>query len=118
NQAVLHDILEKESKTDHKRTAIETQVGDYYAACMDESAIDKKGTQPIQAWLKKVDDIKDRKDFARVLGEFGANGVRGMYNFGASPDMKDSKKTIANVGQGGTSLGDRDDYLKTDAKSV
>jgi putative endopeptidase len=118
NQAVLHDILEKASKTDHKRTAIETQVGDYYAACMDESTIEKKGTEPVQPWLKEVDAIKDRKDFARVLGDFAKNGVRGMYNFGASPDMKDSKRTIASVGQGGTTLGDRDDYLKTDAKSV
>jgi putative endopeptidase len=118
NQAVLHDILEKESKPDHKRTAIEAQVGDYYAACMDESTIEKKGVQPIEPWLKEVDAIKDKKDFARVLGQFAANGVRGMYNFGASPDMKDSKKTIASVGQGGTTLGDRDDYLKNDPKSV
>src|SRR5689334_15909686 len=55
NRDVLHDILEKASKTDHKRDAIETQVGDYYAACMDESTIEKKGTTPIQPWLTKID---------------------------------------------------------------
>src|SRR5689334_10054638 len=42
NRDVLHDILENATKTDHKRDAIETQVGDYYAACMDEGAIEKK----------------------------------------------------------------------------
>src|SRR3954468_22888492 len=86
NRDVLHDILEKAAKTDHKRDAIETQVGDYYAACMDESGIDKKGASPIQPWLQKVDAIKDRKDFARALGELGANGLRGMFGFNASPD--------------------------------
>src|SRR3954468_3166890 len=118
NRDVLHEILEKESKADHKRNAIETQVGDYYAACMDESTVEKKGTEPIKPWLVKIDAIKDNRDLASALGEFGKNGLRGMYGFGASPDMKDSKKTIANASQGGTGLGDRDDYLKDDPKSV
>src|SRR3954465_13129256 len=73
NRDVLHDILEEAAKTDHKRDALETQVGDYYAACMDEPNIEKKGTQPIQPWLQKVSAIKDRTDLARALGEFAKN---------------------------------------------
>src|SRR3954471_7006592 len=55
NRDVLHDILEKAAKSDHKRDALETQVGDYYAACMDEPTIEKKGTDPVKPWLAKVE---------------------------------------------------------------
>src|SRR4029079_8473666 len=39
------------------------------------------------------------------------------FGFGGSPELHDSKSTIANLGQGGIGLPDRDDYLKDDAKS-
>src|SRR5438477_9400148 len=36
NRAVLHNILEKSSANDPKRSATEQKYGDYYASCMDE----------------------------------------------------------------------------------
>ena len=44
NQKILRDILEKASVDDPKRSAIEQKIGDLYASCMDEKAIDAKGT--------------------------------------------------------------------------
>ena len=41
-----------------------------------------------------------------------------VFSFSARADAKDSAKTIANLGQGGLSLPDREYYLKTDPKSV
>ena len=45
-------------------------------------------------------------------------GVGAVFGFGVGADEKDSLHTIAEVGQGGLGLPDRDYYTKTDAKSV
>jgi len=44
------------------------QIGDYYDAFMDESAIEKKGLDPIKAELEEINGIADKGALARVLG--------------------------------------------------
>ncbi len=117
NRAELHNILESVSDAKKKRTPIEAKVGDFYAACMDEATIEKKGGTPLQPWFKQIDAIKTREDLFKTVGKFNSEGIPGFFGFFASPDMKNSKQTIAMVIQGGLSLPDRDDYLKTDAKA-
>jgi putative endopeptidase len=117
NRNVLHDILEKVKDPRPGRTPLEAQVGDYYAACMDESAIEKHGTKPIDPILASVDAMTSKADLFRRLGEHDASALPGLFSFGAAPDMHDSKQTVASLGQGGLGLPDRDDYLRDDAKS-
>jgi predicted metalloendopeptidase len=57
NRNVLHDILEQVKDPRPGRSPLEAQVGDYYAACMDESAIETLGTKPIDPILEGVDVI-------------------------------------------------------------
>jgi putative endopeptidase len=118
NRIVLHEILDKVSDPKRKRNAIETQVGDYYASCMDEKGIEAKGVSPLNKYFKAIDSITTRQDLFKTFATFQALGLPVMFGFGASPDMKDSKRTIASVAQGGIGLPDRDDYLKPDAKSA
>ena len=47
NQYVLRDILEKVAKAEW-RGVIDQKIGDYYASCMDEAAIEAKGLAPLQ----------------------------------------------------------------------
>ncbi len=44
---VVRDILEKASADKPGRSVNEQKIGDYYATCMDESAIEKAGTKPL-----------------------------------------------------------------------
>jgi putative endopeptidase len=44
-------------------------------------------------------------------------GVPSLFAFGAQPDLHNASTQIANVGQGGLGLPDRDYYLNQDAKS-
>ncbi len=48
NRQVLHGILEKASAAGGARDANTQKIGDYYASCMDEAAIQKKGMTPLQ----------------------------------------------------------------------
>jgi len=117
NREELHLVLERAKAPGPGRTPIEAEVGDYYAACMDEAAIEAKGLEPIRPALARVGAISSKKAFFRLLGEHEAEALPAVFRFGSAPDMHDSRRTVANVGQGGLGLPDRDDYLKDDAKS-
>ena len=41
------------------------KLGDFYASCMDEAAIEKAGTAPIKPLLDKATKVKDAKTLAR-----------------------------------------------------
>ena len=49
NREVLHKILEAAAVAKPGRTALEQKMGDYYASCMNEKAIDAKGAAPLKA---------------------------------------------------------------------
>jgi len=117
NRQVLHQILEEVKDPRPGRSPIEAQVGDYYAACMDEAAIEKLGTKPIAPVLASVEAVRTRADLFRVLGQNDAAALPTLFRFSAAADLHDSTRTVANLGQGGIGLPDRDDYLKDDAKS-
>ncbi len=53
NRAVLRGILEKASADNPQRSAVEQKIGDFYASCMDEPAIEKLGIKPIEPELKQ-----------------------------------------------------------------
>ena len=92
-------------------------MGDYYAACMDEAGIEAQGTKALAPVLAGIDKVASKTDLFRLLGEHEATALPTLFGFGGAPDLHDSKSTIANLGQGGIGLPDRDDYLKDDAKS-
>src|SRR5215813_698329 len=117
NQQFLWGILEADAKASN-RTPTQQKVGDYFAACMDTSAIDKLGAAPLQATLAAIDALSDRKALIAYLGPLNRH-TRGtfFFNSGATQDPGDSNQVIAEVAAGGLGLPDRDYYTKTDAKS-
>jgi len=117
NREELHAILEKVKARSPARSKLEAKVGDYYAACMDEPGLEAQGLGSIQPVLARVAAVDSTKALFRLLGTHEAEGLPTLFAFGSAPDMHDSTKTIASVGQGGLGLPDRDDYLKDDAKA-
>jgi putative endopeptidase len=115
---IVRGILEKYSKDDPKRTAIQQKIGDYYFSCMDESGIEKAGIKPLQATLDRVAALKSKDEFAKEAITLHRDGVRAFFDFGSQPDYKDAQQVISAVEQGGLGLPDRDYYFKDDGKSV
>jgi len=118
NLNVLHEILEKAADPEAKRSPVDVQVGDYYAACMDEAAAEKKGAAPLGDLFARIEAVKTRADLTGVVAELHSYLIPAMFSFYPSPSLKDSSLTVANVDQGGIGLPDRDDYFKTDPKAV
>ncbi len=118
NRAILREILEKSSVDDPKRSAVDQKIGDYYASCMDEKAIDKKGVAPLKPELDRIAAIPDKAALVNEVIRLHTAGVNALFDFGSGQDFKDSTQVIAQADQGGLGLPDRDYYLKTDPKSV
>jgi predicted metalloendopeptidase len=118
NQVILRNILEKQAATTNGRSPNDQKIGDYYYSCMDEQAIEQKGTAPLKPLLARIDAIKEKSELPAVLGQMHNDGVNALFVFSSEPDFKNSTMEIANADQGGLGLPDRDYYLKDDPKSV
>ncbi|MGA8300042.1 MAG: M13 family metallopeptidase [Terriglobales bacterium] len=121
NRAQLRSILEEAAKPDSARSSVTQKIGDYYASCMDESAIEKLGIQPLLPELQRIALLKSKQDFAGYISTTqyppSLYGGGALFTFRSNQDFKDSTQVIAEVDQGGLGLPDRDYYTKTDAKS-
>jgi putative endopeptidase len=116
--AVEREILAKAAQPAASRSGVEQEIGDFYAACMDETGIDAKGVAPIQPILESIDQLKSKAQLANALARLKLIGVNSLFTFSSGPDFKDASVNIAQIDQGGISLPDRDYYLKTDQRSV
>jgi len=118
NQKTERQILEKDAAGGGSRTALEQKIGDFYASCMDENAIDAKGLSGIAPALDEIEKMNQKSDLPAEVARLQRSGVRVLFSFGVRPDFKNAKEQIAGVDQGGLTLPDRDYYLKDDPHSV
>lgn len=117
NQRILRDILETSSaKT--TRSAVEQKIGDYFSTCMDEKAIDTRGTEPLKPYLSRIQAMTAKTQITDEAIRLHQAGVSPLFSVGSTQDMKDATEMIAYVDQGGIGLPERDYYFKEDAKSV
>jgi endothelin-converting enzyme/putative endopeptidase len=119
NQRYLWGILDGLSHPAATRTATEQQVGDYFAACMDESAIERRGSTPLAVRLAAIDALRDLRGLPVLLADLHlATPTNALFDFSASQDLVDSSQVIAFAQAGGLGLPDRDYYTRQDDKSV
>src|ERR1700691_2450044 len=88
NLAVLRGILDKASVDDPQRSAVEQKIGDFYASCMDEPAINKLGIKPLEPELKRIDAINSKAAILNALVQLHLDGVGVFFNFSSEPDAK------------------------------
>ena len=112
NEAILHAMLEKAASGGPNRTPNQQKIGDYYAACMDTSAIDGKGIKVFQAEFDRINALKDKRELSPLLAHFQLINVNTFLGLGEQQDFKDATKQIAAADQGGLGLPERDYYLR------
>jgi endothelin-converting enzyme/putative endopeptidase len=122
NLARLRAILEDAAKANAARGSVDQKIGDYYASCMDEPAIEKLGAKPLAPELERIARLKSKQEMAEYLStaQFppAIYGEGMLFAFRSDQDFKDSTQVIAEADQGGLGLPDRDYYFKDDPKSV
>jgi endothelin-converting enzyme/putative endopeptidase len=114
NEEELRSILERDERGERKDEPYAQKLGDYYASCMDEAAIDKAAVASLKPDFDRIDKIKTGKDLALSLGALHARGVHAIFSFASGQDAKDATQVIGILSQAGLGLPDRDYYLKDD----
>jgi putative endopeptidase len=128
NEGLLRETLEASSKNDASRSPVQQKIGDYWAACMDESGIESAGLKPMQAELDRIAALKSKNEITLEIARLhhlfpGAwqqddNQTNSpFFGFTGQPDYDDASKVVAQIDQGGLSLPNRDYYLGTDDKT-
>jgi putative endopeptidase len=106
----------KSNTTKDRKTQI---IGDYYASGMDSLAIEARGYQPIKADLDRLNNIASLQEVLHEIATLRTQGLgSALFGFSVSPDRKNVTVYIPSFSQGGTTLPDKDYYLKDDARSV
>ncbi|MFB3778153.1 MAG: M13 family metallopeptidase [Bryobacteraceae bacterium] len=117
NQRIMREILES-SAAAAARGPIDQKIGDYYASCMDEAAIEAKSLAPLKPELDRIEALKSAAGLPALVAHLHSQGTNVLFAFGSQADIKNSTQNIAAVYQGGLGLPDRDYYVDEDARSV
>ncbi len=117
NQQNLRQILEAAEKQQAAPGSNEQKIGDFYASCMDTTAIEAAGTKPIDADLASIAEMKNGADLQAEAVRLQKEGVGVLFRFSAQQDAKDSSQVVGAAWQGGLGLPEREYYLKQDDKS-
>jgi predicted metalloendopeptidase len=95
----------------------EAKLARFWNACMDEAAIESRGTEPLEEPLARIAAIEDRASLLEAVGRFHANGMDVLMSTGVSADYKEPDLNILHISQGGLGLPDRDYYLREGAEA-
>jgi putative endopeptidase len=110
NLASLKTLLEADTKA-AASDAVGAKLGDFYAACMDEAALEKVGTASIKPLLDKAAKVKDAKSWLAMVSELHKVGIPVVWGVAADVDNKDSSTYVTMLDTAGLGLPDRDYYL-------
>jgi predicted metalloendopeptidase len=117
NRENLHTVLEKVSKASNAPGSDDQKIGDFYASCMDEAAVEAQGAAPLKPRLDAIAKIQTQADLQAAIPRLQLAGVNAIFRFGSEQDRRNSSEVIAGTSQAGLGLPDRDYYLKTDDDS-
>lgn len=129
NFSLINDSVQKDLKVmlegaaaDRAADGERRQMGDYYAAFMDEESIAAKGAAPIKTELGEIAKISDKKALATALGKslradvdlLNATNYHtdNLFGLWVSQDLNKPGDYAAYLVQGGLGMPDRDFYLE------
>jgi endothelin-converting enzyme/putative endopeptidase len=120
NQQFLWGILADLGRPAAARSAIQQKIGDYFASCMDESAIERQGAAPLEPLLAQIAGLETRSGLPALLAalQIATGSSRFLFGLDANQDFADSSQVIAFVSAGGLGLPDRDYYTDDDARAA
>jgi putative endopeptidase len=117
NEAVLHDLLEKAAKEPGDDPVVQ-KIGAYYGACMNETAVEKAGTTALAPLFAAARKVKDSSTLLETIATLHRAGVNVLFTIAPGQDKKDATQMIAQIGQGGIGLPDREYYVNSDERTL
>src|SRR5690348_1383157 len=104
------------------------KAGEYFAAYMDEAAIEKRGLAPLKPQLDRIAAIRDRRALAEALGSMLRTDVDALnatnfhtdrlFGLWVAQDFNEPTHNIGYLLQGGLGMPDREYYVGTDQHMI
>ena len=113
----LQSLLEDAAKNSGKGR-LQQMIGDFYRSGMDSAAIEARGFKPIEAELDRLAALNNKGEVVNEIATLRTKGIASpLFGFFVGQDRKNVSQYIPQISQGGTTLPDRDYYIKADARS-
>jgi putative endopeptidase len=109
----VRELIEQAAASHPAPVTPAQKIGDYYAAFMDQAAIETNGLAPAQGDLKRIACAATKADIATL---FGLPGFASLFDLDLPPDLKNPDKYSVVISQSRLGLPDRDYYIKDDPK--
>jgi putative endopeptidase len=89
----------------------DSQLGAFYKSYMDEARLEQLDAAPLKADLAKVDAIKTKAEFTRLMARTNGDLGQTLFGVGVLPDFSNPTVNIGGVFTSGMGMPDRDYYL-------
>ena len=114
NRTQIKGLIEELAKQQSQPGSITQKIGDLYNIAMDSAKLNADGVAPIKEYLDKLAAIKDRNGLSQEIATMHRDGFGPFFGLYVGADDMNSSMNMAQLYQGGLSLGEREYYLDDD----
>ena len=118
SQERCNEMIKQLANEQHETGSDAQKVGDFYKSFMDVDRADELGNEPLGEGLAAIDAIEDVPALVKHMAYLMTIGVDVPLGLYVSQDAKNSTVYAVHLVQNGTTLPDRDYYLKHDRKTL
>jgi endothelin-converting enzyme/putative endopeptidase len=112
-KALLSDLA---AKANRPRGSVEQLLGDHFAACMDEPAIDAMGVAPLVPLLADIAGVQDAAGVQRVIRRLHELAIPAPFVVTGASDYHDPARIIVNIAAGGLGMPGREYYVGSEPR--
>ncbi|HEY4218749.1 MAG TPA: M13 family metallopeptidase [Gemmatimonadaceae bacterium] len=116
NQLVVRSVLDDAMAHRKSMTTPATtrKLGTFYGTCMDSTAADRAGVEPLKPALAEIGAVSSPAALLNEIAKLQVSGSDVAFSYGAGVNIHDAAHYLAGFDAGGLGLPDRDYYTKTD----
>lgn len=120
NVKAVREILEDAAADQNAAPgSVKKRVGDFYFSAMDSLAVERAGFEPAKPLYERAGSVSTPEGVMDEIIYQRVNGFAApLFTFFVGQDRKHPQTMALHVYQGGTSLPDRDYYLKDNARNL
>ncbi|MBQ9201656.1 MAG: M13 family metallopeptidase [Bacteroidales bacterium] len=116
-QKQLKDLVDTLGVATYERGSVEQKISDLYKQVMDSVRLNAEGTTPLAKDLLAVKALRNKQEALSCMVEMNKRGSDPLFSLYVGADDMNSEMNILQTYQGGLGMGDRDYYLKDDARN-
>ena len=117
NRSQIKSLIEDLAHQQSQPGSVAQKVGDLYNIAMDSAKLNADGVAPIKGYLEKIEALDNRAVLSECVAGMHRDGFGPFFGLYVGADDMNSSMNMAQLYQGGLSLGEREYYLDNDDRT-